>query len=379
MICIVFVRHRIAAAEAGQSNRAANLRRKRNSRVRTNHTVLINNFNSDIDQVVPVRFHRGFLRQQADLRRRPGCFQHSPADFLPVRIADGLNRSGRVRSFKPHAARQWPFAANRFPPDGLPVHQHLDFLRARENHQFQRFSLRACVVPSGKYSREPPRADQLRFSVRFRRIGVQKSLPVPPNHASVVPLRRPSSGDVKIGVVGGPPGERRRILRHQGPWSFFQQRISFRQGYRFANAGLPQIVPRRPREIADHIVQFLNQRPPESDFLREVLRSENHPLRKHLVILFIKLFHIVVADDIQPVGEGLGSFFPKVLHSLVPGVLRLVHAPGQLVVQSAPEGADPVADRPGSVQIPDGFRQFFCQGISVVQSAALWNLISRGP
>ena len=97
------------------------------------------------------------------------------------------------------------------------------------------------------------------------------------------------------------------------------------------------------------------------------------------MILFIKIFHIVVADDVQPVGEGLGSFFPKVLHSLVPGVLHLVHAPGQRVVQSAPEGADPVADRPGSVQIPDGFRQFFRQGISVVQSAALWNLISRGP
>ena len=207
MICIVFIRHRIAAAEAGQRSHAADLRRKRNSRVRTNHTVLINNFNSDIDQVVPVRFHRGFLRQQADLRRRPGCFQHSPADFLPVRIADGLNRSGHVHRFKPHAARQRPFAANRFPPDGLPVHQHLDFLRARENHQFQRFPLRACVVPSGKYRRKSPRADQFRFSVCLRRVGVQECPPISPDHAPVVSLRRPPSGDIKIGVVGGPPGK----------------------------------------------------------------------------------------------------------------------------------------------------------------------------
>ena len=97
------------------------------------------------------------------------------------------------------------------------------------------------------------------------------------------------------------------------------------------------------------------------------------------MVPLIQVFHIVVAHDIQPAGKGLRPLFPEVFRPSVPGVLRLVHAFRELIVQAAPEGADPVADRPGSVQPANLSRQPCRKVVSPVQPAAFRDFVARGP
>ena len=248
-----------------------------------------------------------------------------------------------------------------------------------EYQQFHRFPLFPGVVPAGLHGGESPGGDQLGLSEVVRLPGKQAGLPVSPHHAAVGALGGQPAGDIIIRVIGRPPGEGRAVRGHQGPGAFFNHRVPLREGRRFPDPRFTQVVPGGPGEIADHIGQFFHQRPAVADLLREVFRSQHHPVREHFVIPFIQVFHIVVADDVQSGGKGLRHLFPQVFRRFVPGVLGLVHPLRQLVVQAAPHGADSVADRPASVQAPDCLRQACRQDVSAVHAAALRNLVARGP
>ena len=94
------------------------------------------------------------------------------------------------------------------------------------------------------------------------------------------------------------------------------------------------------------------------------------------MILLIQAFHIVVSDNVQAVDKRFGSVLPQEI-PIAFRVLGLILPFCQLVIQAAPEGTDPVADRPGTVEAADGIRQTSGPQVTFVQPAAFRDFISR--
>ena len=132
-----------------------------------------------------------------------------------------------------------------------------------------------------------------------------------PYHASVGTLRKHIARDIKVRIIGKSPGIIRSLLGHKIPGILGSIRIIRINVSRFSDARFSYIVPCSPCKITYHIRKLFHHGPAESDLLGEVLGSEDHSLRIHLMVSFVDVLHVVVSHHVESVGEGFRHCFLK--------------------------------------------------------------------
>ena len=154
---------------------------------------------------------------------------------------------------------------------------------------------------------------------------------------------------------------------------------------RRADSGFAEIICRSPGEITDHMVIAHDKLPDTVDLQREGFRSADHTVREAFVILFVTVFHIVVAADINRSHQAFRTVRPDFTRISAVGVLErtVVAAAGDfgfiLVAQTVPKGAVRKQRRTGGVERADFLRQLAGEEISVPDAGALEHFIADRP
>ena len=104
--------------------------------------------------------------------------------------------------------------------------------------------------------------------------------------------RATEAGDVEVAAVC----RQRRVGTHEG----HRDRVTRRRVVGdAADAGLAEVVPTHPGEVADHVGERLHQLPPLRDDRRPVLRAEDHALREEFAVHLVARLAVVVARDVE--------------------------------------------------------------------------------
>ena len=121
--------------------------------------------------------------------------------------------------------------------------------------------------------------------------------PEPEDDLPVVRLRAAVPGDVEVAAPRGQPGE----LAVEGAEAPFPRRLAELDA---ADAGLAEVVPAGPGEVADDVGVLEHPAPPDVDVGRVGLAGDDDPLGMGLGVLGESAVHVVVAGDVE-VGAGL--------------------------------------------------------------------------